>query len=90
MSAFHYAGRTHLEQLPVRRIMSVVVLEKLEAAVDHCRINVGFKCGTRYFEQDDERVRLVTVQFRVRDERLEDVIADMQLPPHIRDWSNVR
>ena len=35
MTAFHYAEHTHLEQHPVRRITSVVVLKKLKAAVDH-------------------------------------------------------
>jgi hypothetical protein len=34
------------------------------------------KCGTRQFEQDHERVCLMIIHVRVRDKRLEDVIAD--------------
>ena len=44
-----------------------MALEKLEAAVDHWWISVGLECGTRQFEQDDERICLVILQLRVRD-----------------------
>jgi len=86
---FHRAGHTHLYQLRSRlNIIAVtlivigvgwsviVALEKLEGAVDHRWISVRLECGTRQFEQDDECIRLVVVQFWVRGERLEDVIVD--------------
>ena len=52
-AAFHHTGHTHPEQLLVRRIAGVVVLEKLDAAVVRCGINTGSKCSTRHFEQDE-------------------------------------
>ena len=48
-------------------IVIFVVPEKLEAAVDHRWVGVCLKCGTRQFEQDDQRVRLVIVQLWVGD-----------------------
>jgi len=51
-------------------------LEKLEAAVDNRRIRIRPKFGSCYLEQDDERVCLVVVQLVMRDEGLEDVIAN--------------
>jgi len=51
----------------------LMFLEKLEAAVDNRRIHIRSKCGSCYFEQDDERICLVVVQFLMRDEGLEDV-----------------
>ena len=53
-----------------------MVLEKLKAAVNNRRIDICFKRGSCYFEQDEECVCLVIVQFRARDKRLEDVITN--------------
>ena len=68
----------HLHQLwpPAAFIIVVVILEELETAVDHCRIHECSIGGSCYFEQEGERICLVVVQFRVRNEGLEDVITN--------------
>ena len=86
MSTLQYAGHTHLYGFPsfrvllifvvFRRITGGVDLEMLEAAVDYRWVNVCLKYGTRKFEQDDERERLMGVQLLVGDKRLQDVTAD--------------
>jgi len=57
-----------------------VVLDELETAVDDRGTGVCLKCCTCQFEQDDESIRLVIVQFRMRYKRLEDVIVDPRFP----------
>ena len=43
-------GHTHLHKFLFCRIAIVVVLEKVEAAVDYRRINVCLECGAGQFE----------------------------------------
>ena len=68
-----------------------MVLEKLEAAVDHRRISIRLKCCTRQLEQDYERFCLVIMQVWARgiDKRLENAIADGRFL-HVSEISTVR
>ena len=68
VATFHCKGCACLHQLPLHRETVEMVLEELEAAVDHRRINACPKFCIRQFEQDYERFRLVVVRFRVEDE----------------------
>jgi len=70
---FLHRENAHLYQGPCHSLAILMFLEKFEAAVDNRRIRIRSKCGTCYFEQDDERVCMVVVQLVMRDEGLEDV-----------------